>query len=315
VPGKSNDKKGDGIMRVTSNSMTDSIVRYLTTQNEALFERQTIIASGKKINKPSDDPMGMGKVLDYRQTINTIEQYQSNIERAKTRLDVTETDLKLVDDLLEVVRAISQTEADGTTESRQLAAEDMKNLFDQVLEMANSKFNGNYLFSGYKTQTAPFSRDDTQATTYDQFSVLYNGDAGNVKYIIAENTEITIPANGEVMFHDPAGVSVFDEMRDLIVALENDDTAAITAQSPQLDLARTQLQNHRGVNAPILHQLGVTESHWQNYKPKIEELLGQEEYADITKAAIELQNIELAYQATLATAAKVIQPGLIDFLK
>ena len=116
-------------MRVTNNTMTNSIVRYLTSQNEALFERQTIIASGKKINKPSDDPIGMGKVLDYRQTINTIEQYQTNIQRGKTRLDVTETNLKLVDDLLQVVRAISQTEAAGTTESRQLAAENVKNLF------------------------------------------------------------------------------------------------------------------------------------------------------------------------------------------
>ena len=48
-------------MRVTNNTMIHSIVRYLTRQNEALFDRQNIIASGKKINKPSDDPLGMGK--------------------------------------------------------------------------------------------------------------------------------------------------------------------------------------------------------------------------------------------------------------
>jgi len=302
-------------MRITSNTMTNSIVRYLTSQNEALFERQTIIASGKRINKPSDDPIGMGKVLDYRQTINTIEQYQTNIQRGKTRLDVTETKLKLVDDLLQVVRAISQTEADGTTESRQLAAEDVKSLFDEVLDMANSKLNGNYMFSGYQTKTAPFSRDDTQANTFDKFSVTYNGDAGNVKFIIAETTEVTMQANGEVMFHDPAGISVFDAMRDLIVALENDDTAAISAQQGFLDQARTPLLNIRGANAPIYYQLETTESHWLNYKPKIEELLAKEENADITKAIVELQNLELAYQTTMATTARIIQPGLLNFLK
>nr|NIW49942.1 flagellar biosynthesis protein FlgL [Gammaproteobacteria bacterium] len=62
-------------MRVTNNTMIQSIVRYLTRQNEAIFDRQNIIASGKKINKPSDDPLGMGRVLSYRQSIATIEQY------------------------------------------------------------------------------------------------------------------------------------------------------------------------------------------------------------------------------------------------
>ncbi len=80
--------------------MTDSLVRYLTAQNEALYERQTIIASQKRINKPSDDPIGMGKVLDYRQTLASIEQYQTNIQSGKMRLDITEIHLDLVDDLL-----------------------------------------------------------------------------------------------------------------------------------------------------------------------------------------------------------------------
>ena len=302
-------------MRVTTNTMTNSIVRYLTSQNEALFERQTIISSGKKINKPSDDPIGMGRVLDYRQTINTIEQYETNIQRGQTRLDVSETNLKLIDDLLEVVRGISQEENAGTTESRLMAAENVKNIFDQVLDMTNSKLNGNYMFSGYQTKTAPFSRDDSQPTTILKFSVTYNGDGGNVKYIVAENTEVTMSADGEAMFHDPAGVSLFDAMRDLIVGLENDDAAAIAAQQDILDQARTQLDNIRGASAPISYQLGTTENHWQNYKPKIEQLLAKQEDADITKAIVELQSLELAYQTTMATTARIIQPGLLNFLK
>jgi flagellar hook-associated protein 3 FlgL len=297
--------------------MIYSIVRYLTRQNEALFERQNIIASGKKISKPSDDPLGMGKVLDYRQTIAAIEQYQTNIQRGKTRLDVVEINLDLAVDLLQVVRSIGQTEAGGTTESRQRAAEGVKNLYDQVLDLANSKLNDNYLFSGYQTKTAPFSRDDTQITTFDKFTVSYNGDTGDVQFIVADNTQVTMDADGQPIFHDAAsgGINIFDAMRDLIVGLENDDATAISTQSDLLDQARTQIQNTRRANAPILYQLETTENHWQHYKHKIEDLLGQEENADITQAVVELQSLELAYQSTLATAARVIQPGLISFLK
>ena len=73
-------------MRVTNNMMSDSLVRYLTAQNEALYERQTIIASQKRINRPSDDPIGMGRVLDYRQTLSSIEQYETNILNGQKRL-------------------------------------------------------------------------------------------------------------------------------------------------------------------------------------------------------------------------------------
>ena len=304
-------------MRVTNNIMTDSLVRYLTAQNEALYERQTIIASQKRINKPSDDPIGMGKVLDYRQTLASIEQYQTNIQSGKTRLEVTEVHLDLVDDLLQMVRAMAQTEAGGPAESRQLAAEQVKMLYDQVLDLTNSKLNDNYMFSGYQTKTAPFSRDDTQATTFDKFTVTYNGDAGDARFIVAHNTEITIDTDGRPLFHNAAGggLNIFDAMRDLIVSLENDDTAAISAQGGLMDQARTQINNVRAANSPILYQLETTENHWQNYKPKIQELLGKEEEADITQAVVELQRIALAYQTTLATAARIIQPGLINFLK
>ena len=82
-----------------------------------------------------------------------------------------------------------------------------------------------------------------------------------------------------------------------------------------VDQGRTQINDVRAANAPILYQLETTENHWQNYKPKIQELLGKQEEADITQAVVELQSIELAYQTTLATTARIIQPGLISFLK
>lgn len=304
-------------MRVTNNMMTDSLVRYLTAQNEALYERQTIIASQKRINKPSDDPIGTGKIMDYRQTLSSIGQYQTNIQRGKTRLEVTEASLDLADDLLQLVQGVAATEVNSTTASRQVAAETIKRIYDQVLDLANSELNGSYLFSGYQTKTAPFSRDDTLATTFDRFTVTYNGDAGDARFIVAQNTEIAIDADGRPLFHNAAGggINTFDAMRDLIVGLENDDSDAISAQVGMIDQARSQINTVRAANAPVVYQLETTENHWQNYKSKIQDLLGKEEEADITQAVVELQRIELAYQTTLATAARIIQPGLLDFLK
>ncbi len=304
-------------MRVTNNMMTNSIVRYLSTQNEALFKRQTLIASLKRLNKPSDDPLGMGNVLDYRQTLASIDQYRKNIETGKTRLEVSEITLDLADELITLVRGIARVESDGTTESRLKTADSVKSLFDQVLNVANTKFNNNYMFSGNKTKTTPFSRDDALATTFDKYRVTYNGDDGDVQIIVAENTVVRIDADGQPIFHDAAsgGINIFDVMRDLIVGLENDDTAAISSQVDLLDQAGIQLDEIRSTSVPIISQLQTTEKYWLNYKPKMEQLLSKAEAADITEAVIELQAIELAYQATIATAASILQPGLMQFLK
>jgi flagellar hook-associated protein 3 FlgL len=198
-----------------------------------------------------------------------------------------------------------------------LTAEEVKNLFDQVLDLANSKLNGNYMFSGYQTRTAPFSRDDTLATSFDQFTVTYNGDAGGARFIVGHDTEITIDTDGRPLFQNAGagGINIFDAMRDLIVALESDDTAVISAQADLIDHGRKQINNVRAANSPVLYQLETSENHWQNYKPKIQELLAREEEVDVTQAVVELQNIELAYQTTLATTARITQQGLIDFLQ
>ncbi len=82
----------------------------------------------------------------------------------------------------------------------------------------------------------------------------------------------------------------------------------------QMDQARVQLSNKRAEYGPKLYRLEHSENHWTSLIANLEKNIGKIENADITKAAVELQNLELAYQSTIATAARMIQPGLMNFL-
>ena len=84
-----------------------------------------------------------------------------NIKQGKTRLEITETTLKQVDDLVQQARKLAEANsgAEITAEQRQLAAENVKEIYDQVMQLANSRFGGRYMFAGYQTDTAPFTRD------------------------------------------------------------------------------------------------------------------------------------------------------------
>ncbi|MGD9301405.1 MAG: FlgD immunoglobulin-like domain containing protein [Desulfobacterales bacterium] len=369
-------------MRVTNSMMSNTITRYLMQQSERLYKVQEQIATQKKINRPSDDPAGMRAILDYRNKIATVDQYLDNIERGTTRLEFTEITLDVVDDLIGVTRGISQQEAGGTNQSRALAAEQVKDLYNQMVELANSKNGKNYMFSGHQTDTPAFGhvveiragvpgdlefglaadatnvtievRDESGAVINTitpagggadgvnsvswsgaippdglyKFAVTasnagggvvdyatYNGDNGTVRIIMGENTELTLKADGREIFAPAGQVDTFEVMADLISALENNDVDAINDMAHRLDSVRTQVSEFRAASAPKMYQLENTENFWSNYKPKLEQLLSKTEDTDLNEAAMRLNQLDLAYQSTIATAARIIQPSLINFLK
>ena len=370
------------LMRVTNNMMSNTMTRYLMRQSEGIFKVQEQISTQRKINRSSDDPAGMRKILDYRSQIATVDQYFTNIERGTTRLELTEITLDAIDDFIGVTRAISQQQAGGTPQDRAFAADQVRDLYDQIVQLANSKSGNNYMFSGHQTDTPAYGhvieisggtpgdlvfglaadatnvtieiRDDSgsvintimpggggtdgvNTVTWSgvipadglyKFSVsasnaagdvvdyaTYNGDDGSVRIIMGENTELNLNADGREIFSPAGQVDTFEVIADLITALENDDSAAIASLTQQLDSVRTQVREFRAASATKMYQLENTENFWSNYKYKLEQLLSETENVDLNEAAMRFNQLDLAYQSTIATAARIIQPGLINFLK
>lgn len=424
-------------MRVTNKMMTDTVSDNLFKKVGQLLKSQDILSSGKRINMPSDDPIGMGKVLDYRKTLCTIDQYDKNIAHGETWLNLTDS---VLDSICEsCIRAkelaLSQVNATVNADDMKVVAEEVKSIYDFVLQLANTKLGKSYIFAGHKTDTPPFSRDadyiasyngDTEITditckdaadlpggayftlnspttgyyvwynkngasidpsvddpspvpgrigievdisdiavppdtAYDiaektasaidnivglaasssdgivtvtnaatgavvdaadhntGFSPFYikrqgtDGDKGDINIIAGENVEIGINANGEELFLSE--INIFEVLREFKVGLETNNSDTISGQLGLLDDALDQLLNVRAGVGAKLNQLEAMENHWADFKPNIEHMLSDTEDADILKTVTDLANQETAYQASLAAAARVIQPSLIDFLR
>jgi flagellar hook-associated protein 3 FlgL len=303
-------------MRITTPMMSNIFVSNLRRQAEAMLQRQEQIASQKRINRPSDDPNGMARVLGGRSTLAAIDQYAANIQQGKSRLEFSEEILRMVDDLVQQARGTAQEKSgDGiSAEERRFAAGQIKEIYDQMLQLANSRFGGRYMFAGHQSDTVPFARDG-------DYRVTYSGDGGSFRIPIAEDVEVTVDADGRNYFHDAlnGGVNIFDELRGLINGLENTDLAAGTAQIravvDPLEDGHVQIMNKRSEYAPKLYRLQATKEHWSNLKPAVQAAISREEDVDLTQAIIELKNLETAYEASMATAARIIQSGLVNFLK
>ena len=140
------------------------------------------IATQKQVNKPSDDPLGMGKILDYRTAKACISSYQANIESSKSWLSATESSLSNVNDILTKVKetAVSQATATATASTRKIAADSLQPLIEQICSLANTKFGNRYLFSGTQTDTKPFSTTASAARIENAVSAGNNAFDGTV---------------------------------------------------------------------------------------------------------------------------------------
>jgi flagellar hook-associated protein 3 FlgL len=154
------------VMRVSESmkfsTMIDNLYKVQNSYNE-LMEK---MASGKSLNRPSDDPLGMSRVLDYRESKASIEQYRENIDSSKGWLTMSESILSSVNDLLVNAKeiAISQSTATASAETRDIAAASVEQIMDEMRSLANSQYGDRYLFSGTKTSDAPFSAAEFPAT-------------------------------------------------------------------------------------------------------------------------------------------------------
>ncbi len=193
------------------------------------------LSSGKKIDKPSDDVIGLTKAMDYKVSINENEQYKRNIDEAYAHLNFAETIMSSVSDVLIRAKELAIEGANGTqsAESRAAIAKEVTNLRDQLLSLSNSRFRDRYIFSGFKTDLEAFDS-----------SFIYQGDAGEINVMVDRNTSRAINIPGNVAF-STGGVTFFETLDALRIALETNDITGIQAALTPLDNALGQALNVR----------------------------------------------------------------------
>lgn len=289
-------------MRVTNSMMTATVKRHLFRQAEQLANKQETMASGKRINRPSDDPLGYGKVLDYRKTLTSLGQYDRNIQNAKNRTEFIETTLEGVEELMVDAKNWAVNQSASASMDREAAITSVQNIREQMLQMSNSKMGNVYVFAGFQTLTPPFASDGT-----------YNGDNGYYSVMTADNMEMQVEADGSRIFQ--GAEDVFDALDQLIIGLQTDDVALIHSQIDRFEQSQAQVQMVRAESGAKYQQLQLVEQQTAKLKLTFEEMMDSTEKAIIEETVIDFNNQELAYELALNAAAKIIQPTLMDFLR
>ncbi len=182
-------------MRVTTSLLRDVWLQALTDTQAQLARTQNQVSTGLKFSRPAENPVGAVQVLDLQRALSESSQYSRNADLATNRLGVEETTLASVGDVLQRLRelAVEANNATQTNETRAGIATEARQALDSLVQLANTKDgSGNYVFSGFSTQTQPFTRTGT--------TVTYAGDQGQRQIQIGASRTLADSDNGAAVF-------------------------------------------------------------------------------------------------------------------
>ncbi len=193
-------------MRISSNQIFNSGVDAIQDQQSKVNRTSLQMATGKRILAPSDDPTGAVQSLELDAAIATTQQYQKNAVLAEQRLNLEEGIFESVNISLQRVRelTIQGNNDTQTEEDRRFIAAEVRGRLDELLGLANTRdANGEYIFSGYQSQTQAFAPN--AGGGFDYF-----GDSGQRFLQISADRQIAIGDSGDAVFRQiPNGNGTF----------------------------------------------------------------------------------------------------------
>lgn len=212
--------------RISTAFMFSRGVDVMLRKQTELSNTELQLASGNRILKPSDDAAASVQILDLKESQAKLAQYQRNADAAYARLSQEETALEGVGNLLQRVRelAVQGNNDTNSPEDRIALAKEIRQHIDNFMQQANSKdANGEYLFAGFRTDTAPLSHNGTGTFTY-------NGDSGQRVVNVGDSRKVANGDPGSLFMDIPAAAggstNVGKILYDLAITFEAGNASA-----------------------------------------------------------------------------------------
>jgi flagellar hook-associated protein 3 FlgL len=298
-------------MRATFASQFRDAAAGLQGATERMLDAQREVASGKRINKISDDPTGASTSVAERNALGAVEQYQRAADSVGSRLTVVDT---VLSDVIEVLTraqavALSGQGSSKTQVQRDAAAQELRGLRAAVLDDLNPTVHGVYIFSGASAGTPPFQPGGGGAIN------PYAGSTTEVAVDIGDGRSVTVGFNGNTIAQGGAGQHVFDTFDDLIAALAAGDDDAVTTGIQELQATFTRATTAQGALGADLQDIDAQKLRLQQMKIATGERLSKLEDANMAEAISHFSQADTAYRAALGAVGTATRVSLLDYIK
>ncbi|RAW09986.1 flagellar biosynthesis protein FlgL [Paenibacillus taichungensis] len=306
-------------MRITNNMLSSQLVLNLNRNAQQMNNTQTQLATGRKINKPSDDPVGITYSLRYRAELSSNEQYQKNVDSTVSWLDFNDTVMDQAGSVVQRLRELTVQAATGTNPQSALDSinEEVKQLKAQLVDISNSTLNGKYIFNGETYDMKPYdfpTNTDGSFDTTNAASVVT--DSGKINFIVGESIQLPINVTGNEVFGNPNEAdNLFVIFNTISQALASGDQKELSNQLTNIDTRTDKMLAIRAEIGAKTNRVELMQGRLSDLEVNLTDLQAKVEDADYAELSIKSKIQENIYNASLSTGAKIISQSLVDFLR
>lgn len=306
-------------MRVTNSLMSQSFLSNLNKNSNSVFKYQEQLSSLKQVNRPSDDPLKMSKILDLNHELKQNDQYKTTINDTIDFTNVQDAALDSATNSLQNISRLTQQAANGTynASDRESIKAEIENEVASMLDSLNTSFGGRYVFGGQRSEEKPFAIHKEDGA----FSIEYSGsnDAvnGNVSKEISRGVRVELLTDGNQLFEPTGDIgNLSDVFNDLFTALDQNDTGALGGDV--LQKIKTTLDSTVNVRTNIgaIHnRLSAARDRNDAEHLNMETTLSTNQDIDLAETYMHYTMEMTAYQAALNMGTRILQTNIMDYVR
>lgn len=293
------------MMRVTEGSTSRNSLAGLQLNASRLQALQEQMSSGRQITKPSDSPTGTVNALQLRSQLSQLTQFQANSTDAIGWLTTVDSSYSAITSQLQQVRTLvlqGMNTGTGNVTSNDALAQQVDQARASLLSLANSTYQGRPVFGGTTAGAQAF--DSTGS---------YVGDTGTVSRTVGPSTTVDLNTPGTTAF-GANGSNLFDLLSDISNNLRT-NPAALSGDLTQLDSRQVALTSDQALAGAKYQRIQNVQITSGTNTIQLKSQLADLQDIDLADTIVQVTTANTAYQAALATTAKVSQISLMDFLR
>ena len=298
-------------MRLTFNAQNRNSTAGLEGAATRLMEFQRQVSTGKRVEKPSDDPSAtLGAIGEHTETA-AIDQYARATDSVASRLAVIDTVLSDLIAQLErgQVAAASGRGSMKTQVQRDAAATDLEGIRDTIFSDMNTAFNGTFVFSGSASTVQPFTRVGSGPIS------TYAGSTSEMVVDIDQHREIKIAFNGQLVTQGADAQDVFVAFDNLIAAVRAGDDAGMDAGMAALQRMFDRVSTAQGRVGADLRTIDEQKVRLSEMRRASVKRLSALEDTNMAEAITGMAQADAAYKAALGAVSAVTRMSLMDYLR
>jgi flagellar hook-associated protein 3 FlgL len=298
-------------MRITNNTLSESIVRQIQQLGTNQAKLQTQVATGQRIFNPEDNPTAVGRVLGLESEQRLLDQFSRNAARALELSQATFSALQQVKKVSDRATEVGTLGAGaiGPDASKAYASE-IDQMIEHTLQLGNTRFRNDHLFAGTAVNQPPFvaTRDAAGKLT----GVAYAGNADRAGIQLSETASIAPGSTNDTNLGLRDFLNQLVALRD---ALETGNTAAVSSVQPSLIASEDKIVSALAGHGGVQLRIEANRAQQQQRSDNLESLISGEVDADMPTTIVRLNQSQTAYQAALQSAANIMRLSLLDYIQ